>query len=477
MAFKLQPGYNRKSLARLPKRDVPTPNGGDVAVMLATLDAHPDKKFVVGSLSSSFMGTYSAKTVRRAILNGYHDIYGWMHINQLYEEQVVTKDKRTGRLSYDKVLCDSMTTGNVSFDFDKVPGVNSIEMMYNLLKSKGLPLPSYITPTEDSNFHVLYTARYGYWTKERKTAYAFDFIGKKYKGEVSPTDIMLMKSAGLDYNYLTQDTAMCKIAFPGSVKPRTFGRKHFLCVGTYYPENDHLRAEQLKYLGENPVEIEIPEKPKKEKKLKPKNHKFYNEHLVKVQEIIAPYIPKKCAKKIALYLTQRLGFLCKDDCKISQIKLSEIVGVTQPTISRHLRALVKAGVIETRNKGYYRFTATPGEIGQPKTYGAGPALRSLLKVTDEKIIRRVLSEPYREGEANAAFLKDIGVMYKCGFPDDDIVRICSLKMEDRGANKKTDKEIRRAVERWDSRPDRVMRRPKKPLVDPDSILLIVGSSQ
>ena len=43
------------------------------------------------------------------------------------------------------------------------------------------------------------------------------------------------------------------------------------------------------------------------------------------------------------------GLSCKDECNVN--KMSEILGVSQPTVSQHLTVLKAAGIIEGYRKG------------------------------------------------------------------------------------------------------------------------------
>lgn len=467
----LKPKYIKHSntLYTLPKLSKPTEFHGDVDTMMAYFRAKPKAVYVLESLFGSRGGPRpcSQRTAVSAIKKGYRDLCGWTMVNCIH--MVNERYYEDGQIRYRNQLVDDKSRGNVVFDFDKVPGVDTIEGMQELLLKKGLPGSPYILHTSFNSFHVYYNGEYGYWSRERKLEYAFKFIGRNNKEKIEEADITALKKAGIDYSYLIQDTSMCKMRLPGSARSTLWGI--WVCNGKYFPEYDD---SQVAPKEESKVEASIEvERIKAPKKKAPKNQDYYSTHFEKVLKIIEPYMSKKHSKKMAEFITQRLGFLTKGNCKIAQKQLAELIGTTQPTISRVLRAMVVGGVLEVKNDGFYRYVK--GATGIPKTYGIGQQLRDIITVTDEKLVRKQLAEPYQEGEANAALLKDIGVMYKCGFSDDDIVRICSKKMEARGSRKKTDNMLRRAVARWEERGDRLMQRPPTPIIDPNSILIIAGS--
>lgn len=451
----------------LPKREEPTPARCDVQTFLGFLENVTGNFLVIRSLSSSQgYGTYSVRTAKAAIKKGYHDIDGWAYVNAVHKIKKTYYDKK-GILRFTSETVSSKIDGNVVFDFDDVPNAETERDMLKLITDKGLPPPILIVKTSHRSFHVLYLGSYGTWTTQKKLEYAFKFIGKDVPEVITPSDISKLKAAGIDYNYLLQNTDMCKIRIPGSVRLSMSGV--FICTYLYVPEG-YTDVNKLVLGDVNTASIS---RPNKQRKVAKKTDKFYSSHMDSITSLLAPHLPKKHLTKFAQHLTTHLGFLFRDKCQLSQIEISKVIGASQPTVSRIIRTLVKAGVLSVMLGGYYHYKKNG--TGRPKTYGAGPALKKVLKMVDEKMVRRQLAMPYEAGKTNSSMLKDIGIMYKCGFTDEDIVRICDQKMRARGGNRKSRREIYRAVVRWGERQEGVMTRPSKPIIDPGSILVIAGA--
>ena len=456
-------------LHRLPKRTEPMAYSCDTKAVLELIDYTPKTHFVIKSMScSSDYKVYSARTVKAAIKKGIVDLDGWFFVNDVRKVDEPYYDHR-GFLRHRSVTTSCKTDGNVVFDFDDVPGADTPLDMLKIIIDRGLPIPVFIVKTSRRSYHVLYKAKRGTWTTQKKLEYGFKFIGEKVPDTITTESINRLYAAGVDYNYLLQDTDMCKMRIPGSCRVSMTGL--FICEYLYIPEGD-VPADKISLsLNEaNPLE-----RPKKGSKvdLVNKNDKFYSLHYDNVSSLLAPHVPKKHLSKIAKHLTSHLGFLFKDKCQLSQTEIAKVTGASQPTISRIIRTLVKTGVLSVMMGGYYHYGKE--SRGTPKTYGAGPALKKVLKMVDEKVVRKQLAVPYEAGEANTSMLRDIGLMYKCGFTNEDIVRVCDQKMRSRGDRRKSRREIDRAVRRWDERNEGLITRPSKPIVDPNSILIIVGS--
>lgn len=458
-------------LHNLPKRDAPTECSGDIVLILAYLIAYPIAKYVCKSAScSSNYSIYSVKTIIAAIKKGYLDIIGWVYVNDIVFQTVRTLSSNGG-YRYRQELVDMKTRGGVVFDFDNVEGISTIDEMQNLLISKGLPPAPYIVHTSIHSFHVYYKAAYGFWTQKRKFDYAFKFIGEETPAQIGITEIRKLANAGMDYNYLIQDTGMSKIRIPGTINTTMDG--YFVTNAKYFKEYDTICVDHVVLSSTITTELIKPQDIKITEK-STKNEDFYTWYSAKVETLVAPFLLKKNLKKFSDHLTRRLGLLSKGTCQLSQTEIANAIGVTQPSVSRILKNLIKARILIVMDDGKYHFGA--GVVGKARTYGAGEELEKIFKSVNEKEVRKELSEPYQQGAANEAMLKDIRIMYKIGFKNDDIVRVCSRKMAARGRRRKSDRSIRRAVERWDNKSDRRSQRPNEPLIDPNSILLIVGGS-
>ena len=456
-------------LHNLPKRDAPTECSGDVELMLAHLVEHPNAKYTCMSASCSLKySIYSAKTLTTSFKKGYYDITGWVYVNDVVFVTIRTLSSN-GVYRYKQELVDLKTRGGVVFDFDKVEGISTIDEMQNALISKGLPPAPYIVLTSPNSFHVWYRGVYGFWTQKRKFDYAFKFIGEETPDQIGITEIRRLSHAGIDYNYLVQDTGMSKIRIPGSINMTMSGP--FVTQAKYFKEYDTISVDHVVLSSTTEA---FPDDHQDEVVVEKsnKNYDFYAWYANKVEELVSPFLLKKNLKKFSDHLTRRLGLLSKGTCQLSQTEIANAIGVTQPSVSRILKNLIKAKILIVMDDGKYHFGA--GTVGKARTYGAGEELEKIFKSVNEKEVRRELSEPYEQGAANEAMLKDIRTMYKIGFKNDDIVRVCSRKMAARGKRRKSDRSIRRAVERWDSKADRRSQRPDTPLMDPNSILLIVG---
>jgi DNA-binding Lrp family transcriptional regulator len=180
---------------------------------------------------------------------------------------------------------------------------------------------------------------------------------------------------------------------------------------------------------------------------------YWKEYIPVFIEKISEVLPKRYAKPYAEWLCSNLTFLKRDNMFISQLRLAGELNITQTTISKHIRLLINAGILEV--KGEY----VKSKI--PRKYGLGSVMKSAVQKENQF---DVLTEEYASGTTNEQMLSDIRSLVHCGVEPEEVVEFIELKMtaKPRG-RQRTSREIIHAVDSWIAKTNRKI--PSSPIID------------
>lgn len=366
-------------------------------------------------------------TVQRALKRGFLNTELWVYVNPMVEEFVVYKG--TPRTKW------SLMKGHNNFviDLDKFPLAETVEELEAHLEKIGVPIP-YITQTGPRNFHLAFFTKDEKFTKQKRIELAMRIAQVPQEClYLNPTKAYAaFAKYGVDLHYLSMDIYYHKIRIPGTVNWKYDDPVNgkFVCKSNFFTgkagkldDYEHVSIHENRHLAEskpavNKIDPSIflnqgePEK----KKVKLVKLSTADGSLVrKVSDMLAPVIGKKVSLEMARMFKENITFLKKNNLAISQKNLAQRLGVTQVTVSRIIKKLVKEGFLSISDS-YYNFNPANGKI-MCRVYGAGIRLREELskKVTRKShiVMSKVesLKTDYSPGVAHNQYLQDIRDLY------------------------------------------------------------------
>lgn len=291
----------------------------------------------------------SIKQYKETISNGWSDIEFWAHLNP------VIYSKSLKRF----VEINETSNWRIDLDFFKIDGelCNSVDRLWEYLEKRNVLLPRLMVHTSENGFHLAYMGGKNYWDINRRLKLCCDILGLKSLPS-SKKDIKEKFAAmGLDPHQIWSFKRHT-IRLPGSVhakKDRTF-----ICTSRY---NDNYN-EDLKKFDDSDIYIikealsndEIERNKTKEKR----------------DKVIADGVYSSVHNKLLSAIKEEVGFrepvltmwtdlfshnftgLKRGIFAIPQDMIALDFGLSQPTISIHVRAMLKVGIIEVVRAHVFR---------------------------------------------------------------------------------------------------------------------------
>lgn len=380
----------------------------------------------------------SLKTLKTAFTRGNTDTEVFAYVNKF--RQVVNYSH--GYPISSQVPIE--VTSNCVIDLDH-SWFDSIEKLVLYFEEHRILSPIYISQTGPNNFHLVYSFKIqmdkSYHVKDRlyreeKLAVACMVAGLNYEREILNKPLMMskIKAFGIDPGYLGQHPGWDKYRVGGSLKVKN--GEYYKCVGW---KNDFYRyyfVADLKawMIGEDPWDS-VDYRPEENEELL--TNTYYKDHLQAIKDMVAEVLPAKYVDRYASFLCNNLTFLKQGKLFMSQLRLSSEFGIPQTTVSRHLKELIKAGVVDTDHS--YMKTRVP------KKYIAGPKIKALQSIQSNIS----LYSEYEEGVTNTQMLSDIRILVANGLDDAQVLDFVSKKMKKRPKHKRRSmKDIRCALRLW-----------------------------
>lgn len=426
----------------------------------------------------------SARLAKSAYKNGHLDTQGWQYVNPFIKQ--VYKDWSGNHRSK---LVPMRASNCIVIDWD-YSQFASIEDLSDYIDKIGAFTPFMIVQTGYVSFHLIYhveldkTPKTGLVNTEAMLIAASLLGMQLQKGSEIADEYYknAIKEAGIDWHYLVTSPAHHKYRLPGTTKIKDY--EHFLCKGQIYQKYQRFKQSELwsRFSESHTVEIleayaatgqlivkpepkilhlvdfnahDLQVEPRKVETIDQQIQKvesantanindYWKEYIPVFIEEIAKVLPKRYAKSYAEWLCQNLTFLKRKQLFISQLRLAAELNITQTTISKHLRLLVGAGILEVVDD-YIKAKI-------PRKYGLGALMHAIVhKSIDEES----LVQEYAPGETNEAILSDIRQLVHAGVEESDIVDFIQEKLAGKPASKRrSPKEIREAVRLWREKTNR-----------------------
>jgi DNA-binding Lrp family transcriptional regulator len=183
--------------------------------------------------------------------------------------------------------------------------------------------------------------------------------------------------------------------------------------------------------------------------------RFWERYRDKFVEGVCKVLGGTKAAQIAELLTQNYSLLKKGKFYISQIKLAEELGVDQRSVSRYLKKLVDAGILEV--KAGHIFNCNKYADRKPKQYGFGLKMKDLIwprtiskvfSINIKKIQHDIL-EDYCSRETNERMMADVRYLYIAGFDTTEITDYCYNKQHYGSGNHRSWRDIFCIARRWE----------------------------
>lgn len=361
----------------------------------------------------------SLKTKKAINELGWEDLSGWMFVN---------------KMSYDRFKREYVADegqGNWVLDLDNTEW-ESISDLREYISFNKILMPAFIAQTSKNNFHLLYRGSEKFWTDQKRLSIAC-MIGQIYEDNI-PDDkdklYELLKKNGVDPSYLRQSHKKHKIRLPGTVNHKTDGEE-FVVLGW---ENE-------KYNEENPaVEfIDVEHREVEEDKVNNKIGLRIRDLCIDVVRKEVSEVLGRCkfADDIAELIAMNITLLSKGEMAISQTYFAEKIGTSQPAMSRALKKLRDAGILETSKEHVWTNDPDMKKLNRARSYQLGKEFMDKIGVSKSKFdyesskaVER-LREPYEAGNTNDLMIQDIRISYILGFDYDDCLELVRNKMMDR----------------------------------------------
>jgi DNA-binding Lrp family transcriptional regulator len=421
------------------------------------------------------------RTWKTALKNGHTDTEVFSYVNNFKKVLRATKH---GNTVTEYESCDVIQ--NLVLDIDNALFYGP-ESFVKFLEWHNLPVPSIISQTSIDSFHFVYRFKLEDPSKgltQKDALYLALMLTKKPFNESEPGNTAEDNINGLEGNYFTIDKSYIKqhpsnhkFRVPGTPKIK-HGKDVFVCRGwasdrPRFVSQHELRVAAGCYEVFGPVyksefhwsdgsyisgledicinnttttvnetkkytKLEAPAVVKLAKKVFKEND-FWKNHIIDFQEEIQKVLPKRYASKYANWLAQNLTFLKQGKCAISQVRLAEELGITQVTVSKHLKLLVEAEVLWTNN--FYIKNKSP------KTYRLGFVMINRIYTIDTSYD---IGKEYESGTTNEQFMNDIRYLRSSGIEKEEVVTLITIKMDKKPKSKqRRTRDIEKAVDRWD----------------------------
>lgn len=421
----------------------------------------------------------------RALLKGNYDTEVWAYANP-YKEQRIINERDQVRTEWKP----QVTGCKAVIDIDG-GSLKSPTELISYLEKYSIHIPQLITQTDKNSFHLLYE-----FNRDSICTFQDCFLkiqdvyglGALIVNNISISDFDMSnvdinnwysnQYIKVDVQYLRQAPQTHKFRIPGSPKMKngqvfvTKGWKnpnptkidlydHRVKYG-FYKVYGPVYREELHIGGMILDDFSIPESltiPKEVKKLDESKEAHWEIHVPMFVEAMKGIIPKRYIIRYAKWFANNLTYLKKNECYISQTRLSQELDITQKTISKHLKDIIQSGILHTNHEFVRHKT--------PKVYKLGKIMFDKMYKTDEKYN---IAEEYQTGQTNEQLLSDIRYLRSVGLKDDEIVDICVLKMEKKPESKRrSTREIEKTVKRWNEKC--LYKRPDRYLVTPNDIYM------
>lgn len=405
----------------------------------------------------------------RALKRGFDLADYWLYVNPIGTKRVL---KTTPKKTYSRqVKYINGQTYNFMVDIDNSPHFNTLDGLIEYFAERKIPLPTVAVQTSENGFHVLYTGNREVLSESFMTSVYLRIAGLD---GIEYTDKAILredlKRNGVDPHWLFTNRVEHRIRIPGTYNHK-YIEKPFRCKSWINPKPHTATTIS------NASEVVF----------KRKENRFWNKYEKPIAALLESNgVSTKVAENLSIWLSQHVTFLKKGELSISQLMVSELIGISQQHLSRLLKELVKNGVL-TITKPHIYSDGMSKEKRRPRVYAAGEKLMAIL-VPPKKVPARVyahpsLLRPYETGNTFNQMSEDIRILYRYGFDVENIVDFCYDKQNESswsryGRDDRTKKEIWGMVENWDFKFDyTVDNRYPVPKIDLETVLNKVSYDQ
>ena len=373
--------------------------------------------------------------VKRAIENGHTDAAIWVNLrNRRYNPFKKRED----------ILEDSNSSWMMDLDdIDKSFGkqYNSPEMLVKLFQERGVLVPSHIIQTGKYNFHVVYYGHPKFWTKTRIDLVVFKFAGIIKKPSNNQDLDKRLSASGIDPARYRVDPKYHQVRVPGSLKSKIDEGEFFICTmwtNSHYNSDNPFSPFLTDYRQKKFHLYDVEEHQTITESNKQTAKQIYDKtYEVALREVKSVIGRGKASKKISELIANNIGLLKSGNLAIHQEGLAEKWGISQPTISRLLKALRKEDILKRTSRHvfvsnfHHANKATEYTIGSrlSEAIGLNPDNKGGLDEDIKQNLIRVLTSEYERGSTNQAFLKDLRIAYSIGVKKEDFVELSVHKFK------------------------------------------------
>jgi DNA-binding Lrp family transcriptional regulator len=375
-------------------------------------------------------------TIKKILDKGYTDI-NLFHMNN-FLRPFKTFDN-AGRMSFTYKTIGNQLNWTIDQDGTNFKEISDILLYYSELK---IPHPAMIVKTSEFNYHILYKGASDIWTPEARSRLVYT-IAQVNPGLRNPDEIKeALRSGGVDPWYFGQNPAMSKIRIPGSVN----AKNGFICEGWVNDDYSIKEAkEKVNTLGKKKI-IHLASYDYVEKVQMKRDVAFHSFESKKpcVEGIFTEALiglPSDKIVKFIDFIMSQLGSACKGELIINQEVMAEMLGLSQPTVSRILKVLHNKKVMH-RTRGFYHDPSNP-EASFSCTYELSLEVikkiylyrQSTPATKRSKKPDHDLSTPYTKSSFNEVYLKDIyGLIIGLDFTEEMVVDFIYRKNLNRPKN-------------------------------------------
>ncbi|MEM4379170.1 MAG: winged helix-turn-helix domain-containing protein [Thermoplasmatales archaeon] len=394
----------------------------DPTEMINFLENNPEAQFhaqYTSNINPGIIYMGQTKTIQKAIKNGFAKLDLWMYTNKV---KSIYDTRRKVHLP--PQIQDN--NYNWSVDMDKTK-FNDIKDLLEYLYIQDVPIPEFISHTSPGSFHLRYVGPRRLWSEDNIMKVHYMIAGADHIPSTEEGKQKMLSSVGIDYFYAKQDRVRSKIRVPGSVNSKV---KDYVFVVRGWKNPDYDIQKIITQLKNSKISSVIPFPSRSQRRsLVAKNSiktfkkfrsktKFLLEACRKAIKINKDPEGKKINTIVELILAnmKRLN----DGCAyISQLKWAKILGISQPTVSRILKQLQKAGILRIVDPSYNCDTYEPRAM----VYGFTAEFKAVLRAYGRrKFNEDTTLEPYENGRTYAQMKSDIKTLYlDVGKTPDEII--------------------------------------------------------